>query len=137
MQTKLAHVCIETSDLQATEDFYKILGLRRQFDFKNLEDELVAFYLSFGNQTYLEVIKTRTPKGAGLIRHFAIEVDDIDAAREKLQANGIEVSPKELGRDATWMITCNDPNGVFIELHEYTEKSLQLVGGACEVDYKP
>ena len=26
---------------------------------------------------------------------------------------------KRLGEDRTWVVTCRDPNGVFIELHEY------------------
>ena len=137
MLTNLAHVCIETSDLEKTETFYRILSLKRQFDFKNLQGELVAFYLAFGNKTYVEVIKTTKPKQPGLIRHFAIEVDDIDAAHQTLLEHGIDVTEKELGIDNTWMITCTDPNGVFIELHEYTADSLQLVGGVCEVDYTP
>ena len=137
MQTNLAHVCIETSDLDKTEAFYRILGLERRFDFRNLQNELVAFYLAFGNKTYVEVIKTSNPKPPGLIKHFAIEVDDIDAARDELLSNGVDVSEKELGIDHTWMITCTDPNGVFIELHQYTADSLQLVGGECQVDYKP
>ena len=137
MLSNLAHVCIETSDLEKTETFYRILSLKRQFDFKNLQGELVAFYLAFGNKTYVEVIKTTKPKQPGLIRHFAIEVDDIDAAHQTLLEHGIDVTDKELGIDNTWMITCKDPNGVFIELHEYTADSLQLVGGVCEVDYTP
>lgn len=137
MLTNLAHVCIETNDLEKTETFYRILSLKRQFDFKNLQGELVAFYLAFGNKTYVEVIKTTKPKQPGLIRHFAIEVDDIDAAHQTLLEHGIDVTEKELGIDNTWMITCTDPNGVFIELHEYTADSLQLVGGVCEVDYTP
>ena len=137
MLTNLAHVCIETNDLEKTETFYRILSLKRQFDFKNLQGELVAFYLAFNNNTYVEVIKTTKPKRPGLIRHFAIEVDDIDAAHQTLLEHGIDVTEKELGIDNTWMITCTDPNGVFIELHEYTADSLQLVGGVCEVDYTP
>jgi hypothetical protein len=35
------------------------------------------------------------------------------------------------------MITCRDPNGIFIELQQYIDKSMQLVGGICEVDYEP
>ena len=84
MKTNLAHVCIETSDLDRTEAFYRVLGLKRQFDFNNLQGELVAFYLGFGNETFVEVIKVAEPKPPGLIRHFAIEVDDIDEARATL-----------------------------------------------------
>ena len=137
MQTKLAHVCIESKDLQATEAFYRMLGLERRFEFRNLQDELVGFYLAFGNMTFIEVIKTRETKPAGLIKHFAIEVDDIDAVRDRLEEHGVEVSEKEFARDNIWMITCRDPNGIFIELQQYTEKSMQRIGGVCEVDYTP
>jgi catechol 2,3-dioxygenase-like lactoylglutathione lyase family enzyme len=47
MRTKLAHVCIESNDLQATEAFYRVLGLERRFEFRNLQGELVGFYLAF------------------------------------------------------------------------------------------
>lgn len=137
MKIGLAHVCIDTDDIEKTEVFYGLLGMRRQFEFRNLDDELVGVYLSFGNGTYLEVIKNSKPGGSGRIRHFAIEVDSVDEAGEVLRGAGIAVTDKELGIDNTWMITCHDPNGVFIELQEYTEQSMQRVGGRCEVDYTP
>ena len=137
MQTKLAHVCIESHDLDATEAFYRVLGLERRFIFNNLQGELVGFYLAFGNNTFIEVIKTSKPKAAGIIKHFAIEVDDIDATYGQLKRHGIDVTEKELAKDHQWMVTCTDPNGIFIELQQYTPQSMQLVGGICEVDYRP
>lgn len=137
MRTNLAHVCIESSDLEATEAFYRVLGLERRFIFNNLQGELVGFYLAFGNNTFIEVIKTSKPQSAGIIKHFAIEVDDIDAAYEQLKKHHIDVSEKELANDHQWMVTCTDPNGIFIELQQYTAESMQLVGGICEVDYRP
>ena len=137
MRAKLAHVCFESSDLEATEAFYRVLGLERRFDFRNLQGELVGFYLAFDNTSFIEVIKTPRPKPTGLIKHFAIEVDDIDAAYERLSQAGVEVTPKEYSKDFLWMISCTDPNGIFIELQQYTEKSMQRVGGICEVDYTP
>ena len=80
MVVRLAHVCFESDDLDATEAFYKTLGIRKRFEFRNLQDELVGYYLAFGNQTYIEVIKTGEPAKPGLIRHFAIEVDSVDDA---------------------------------------------------------
>ena len=50
---------------------------------------------------------------------------------------GYPVSEKVLAGDHNWMITCHDPNGIFIELQQYTEKSMQFVGGVCRVDYEP
>lgn len=135
MKTALAHTCIETENLEATEAFYGLLGLRRQFEFRNLENELVGVYLAFDNQTYLEVIVVGEARSTGCIRHFAIEVDSVAQAHDTLQQAGVDVSAKKLGGDQTWMVTCTDPNGVFIELHEYTAQSMQLKGGVCEVDY--
>lgn len=137
MKIGLAHVCIETDDIVKTEAFYGILGMRRQFEFRNLTDELVGVYLSFGNGTYIEIIKNSTPGESGRIRHFAIEVDSVDETSEVLRGAGVDVTNKELAIDHTWIISCHDPNGVFIELQEYTERSMQRVGGRCEVDYTP
>lgn len=137
MGVRLAHVCFETDDLEATEAFYNILGIRRRFEFRNLQDELVGFYLAFDNQSFIEVIKVSEAAKTGVIRHFAIEVDDVDDAHDRLKNAGVEVTDKEFANDNQWMITCHDPNGILIELQQYTDNSMQLVGGRCEVDYRP
>jgi len=138
MLTKLAHVCIESDDLERTEKFYAVLGLSRRYEFRNLQDQLVGYYLAFpGSPTYIEVIKTRTPRPTGLVRHFAIEVDDIESARQALLSAGVKTGTAVLEKDRTLMITCHDPNGVFIEIQQYTEDSMQLRGGVCRVDYSP
>jgi len=137
MKVRLAHVCFETNDLAKTEAFYRLLGVKRQFDFRNKQGDLVGFYLSFDNRSYIEVIKVSDTKPAGSIRHFAMEVDDVDVAFQRLTDAGVEVTEKEFAGDNNWMITCHDPNGIFIELQQYTSDSMQLNGGICEVDYQP
>ena len=134
---KLAHVCIESADLDATERFYGCLGLRRQFEFRNPAGLLIGYYLKFDDQTFLEVIRVESVRAEGAVRHFAIESDDIAALRGRLLDAGFAPSDKRLGEDHTWMITCHDPNGVFIELHEYGEQSMQQHGGTCVIDYVP
>lgn len=135
--TKLAHVCIETQDLDKTEVFYRGLGLRRQFDFENKDGLLVGFYLAFENESFIEVILNRKPQSDGIIKHFAIETDDIDQARAAAIGAGIDVGEKKFSGDRLWMFTCHDPNGIFIEVMQYTDESMQRVGGVCEVDYTP
>ena len=61
----------------------------------------------------------------------------VDEVRQRLVDAGIEVTEKELGVDHTWMVTCRDPNGVYIEFHQYTDDSLQFKGGVCQIDYTP
>ena len=137
MRVGLAHVCIESRDLDATEEFYGVLGLERRFDFRNRQGEVVGYYLAFDNDTFIEVIKKRSAGGDGVIRHFAIEVDDVDEAYDRLVNAGFAVTQKEYAGDRNWMITCRDPNGIFIELQQYTEDSMQRIGGICSVDYDP
>jgi catechol 2,3-dioxygenase-like lactoylglutathione lyase family enzyme len=135
--TKLAHVCIESADLEATERFYACLGLKRQFEFRNPAGLLIGYYLKLEDRTFLEVIRVMKPRDTGAVRHFAFESDDIDALYEKLRAAGYEATQKRLGEDNTWMVTCYDPNGVFVELHQYDAHSMQLHGGVCYIDYVP
>ena len=137
MAVRLAHVCIETDDFGPTEKFYSYLDINRQFEFRNKQNELVGVYLSIGETTFIEIIKVKNPLSEGNMRHFALQVDDVDATRELLMSKGIEVTEKELGIDHTLMVTCHDPNGNFIEFHQYTDKSMQLHGGVCEIDYTP
>ena len=137
MILSLAHVCIESNDLEATERFYNCLGLQRRFEFRNKKNELVGFYLSFQGNSYIEVIKVEQVRSEGVIKHFAIEVEDVTDLRKRLLKHGAEVSERKLGGDNTWMVSCLDPNGVFIEFHQYTSRSMQLVGGVCSVDYTP
>ncbi|MEX2125727.1 MAG: hypothetical protein WD795_17700 [Woeseia sp.] len=49
----------------------------------------------------------------------------------------IETGEAVLENDRTRMITCHDPNGIFIELQQYTDESMQTRGGVCRVDYTP
>lgn len=137
MIVQLAHVCIESNDLEATETFYGYLGIKRQFEFRNKQNELIGMYLAFGNNTYFEIIKVRELRPEGIVRHFAIEVEDVEEVRETLIRHGVEVTPKELGGDNAWMVTCHDPNGIFIEFHQYTPESMQKIGGTCVIDYQP
>src|SRR5579872_2081904 len=128
---KLAHVCIESADLEATERFYSCLGLRRQFTFHNPQGLLIGYYLRFDDQTFLEVVRVRQVRGEGGVRHFALETDDLDGLRAKLLGAGFAPEAKRLGEDHTWVVACRDPNGVMIELQQYGPRSMQREGGVC------
>lgn len=134
---KLAHVCIESADLEATEAFYRCLGLRRQFDFRNRQDQLVGYYLKFDDETFLEVIAVQRVRVEGAVRHFAIQAEDVEAVRRALVAAGVDCSEAYEADDHNRMFTCRDPNGVFIEVQQYGPASLQRHGGTCPVDYVP
>ena len=134
MIKRLAHICIHTDDLAETERFYcDVLGLEKGFEFEK-DDNLFGFYIKLGGQSFIEVFKGE-PAKVGNIDHLAIETDDIDQIISTLRKNGFEASDKKLGGDHTWQSWTKDPNGVRIEFHEYTDKSMQFKGGVCQVDW--
>ena len=134
MIKQLAHICIRSIDLAATEKFYcDGLGMERHFEFER-NGQLFGFYLKAGTSTFIEVFQGETGE-TGNINHVALEVDDMDATLERLSKHGIPFSEKKLGADQSWQSWLEDPNGVRIELHQYTEQSSQLTGRKCIVDW--
>ncbi len=134
MIKQLAHLCIHSTDLDKTARFYfDALGLEKGYEFIK-DGELFGYYIKLGNQTYIEVFKG-DPGSIGNITHFAIETDDIDAVIARVKEHGYAIGEKALGGDHSWQVWTTDPDGVRIEFHEYTEKSLQLTGGQCIVDW--
>ena len=67
-----------------------------------------------------------------VIRHFCLEVDDIDEVSRALTAKGYKVGEKKLGADQSYQAWTSDPAGVAIEFHQYTENSSQMTGKDCE-----
>ena len=134
MIKQLAHICIHSEDLEETERFYcDVLGLERGFDFiKN--ESLFGFYIKLGNSSFIEVFKG-DPGKVGNINHLAIETNDIDQVITKLRFNGFDATDKKLGGDHTWQAWTEDPSGIRIEFHQYTDQSMQFNGGICEVDW--
>ncbi len=130
MIKQLAHVCIHSNDLESTERFYcDTLGLERGFTFVR-DGHTFGFYAKLGASTFIEVFEGH-PASEGAIKHIAIEVDDIDAVINTLRDAGFTATDKKLGADHSWQSWTEDPNGVKIEFHEYTEQSLQYTGGVC------
>lgn len=134
MITQLAHICIHSTDIEATARFYtEGLGLKKGFEFFK-DGELFGYYLKLGNNTFIEVFKGNA-REVGNIDHIAIQTDDIDGMIDRVKEHGYAIGEKCLGCDHSWQVWTTDPNGVRIEFHEYTEKSLQRTGGSCEVNW--
>lgn len=135
----LAHLCILSTDLNRTLDFYcGTLGLRKKFDFIR-NGALFGFYLEVDANHFIEVFKAQNGLPENVlnqqITHFCLEVADIDVLRETLTAKGIKVTEKKLGADQSWQAWCKDPDGIDIEFHQYTPRSTQLTGEKCVVDW--
>lgn len=129
----LAHVCLSTIDLEATERFYcGALGLKKAFDFIR-EGQVVGHYFELPRQGFIEVFKRDGVEASAShpIAHFCLEVDDIDTVGAQLTSLGYEVTPKKLGADSSWQIWTKDPSGVRIEFHQYTDRSSQVTRVNC------
>jgi glyoxylase I family protein len=137
MIKSLAHLCIFSNDLERSRGFYcGALELKRHFDFFK-DGALFGFYLQVAPNQFIEIFKADSAAEirAQRIHHFCLEVDDIDALREKLMKHDIMVTPKKLGCDQTWQCWCKDPDGVDVEFQQYTPASSQFTKKDCVVDW--
>ena len=137
MIKSLAHICIFSTDLDRSLEFYcGALGLRRHFDFIK-DGALFGFYLQISDNQFIEIFKTGAVEDIRhqRIHHLCLEVADIDALRDALIKRGVEVTPKKLGCDQTWQCWCKDPNGVDVEFQQYTAQSSQFTKKACVVNW--
>ncbi|SEQ46893.1 lactoylglutathione lyase/glyoxylase I family protein [Devosia sp. YR412] len=136
---QVAHACIFAHDLDATEAFYRdVLGISTAFTFKRGE-ERIGYYLDLGARTFIEVFRKAESRFAETdqINHICLETEDIDALVAHLQAKGVSITDKKLGVDGTWQAWLADPNGVKMEIFQYTEESLQFKppGSVCQVTW--
>lgn len=109
----LHHVSINVRDADEAARFYiDLLGLIRRDDRPDFG--FGGAWLDAGGQQ-VHLLEGAPPAAVG--QHFALQVDDLDAAIEELRASGVTVSDASLvgtGRQAF----LSDPSGNGIELHE-------------------
>lgn len=128
---QLAHVCIFTDDLDATEAFYRdVLGIGVKFRFIR-DGKPHGYYFDLGGSTNIEVFERSGAafSDANVINHICLEVDNMDEAIAHVRAKGVSITDKSFGVDETYQSWLADPNGVKIELFQYTPKSAQFLGG--------
>lgn len=134
---QVAHVCILARDLEATRAFYRdVLGMETRFNFTR-DGRIFGFYLDAGGRTNIEVFESGASGFAESqnINHLCLEVESLDEAVAHIRAAGVAVTDKRKGCDNTWQAWTADPDGVRIELFEYTPESAQFTGGDREADW--
>ena len=133
MITGLAHVCLIAKDMGAMKRFYcDTLGLKKRFDFVH-NDQVTGFYVETSEGCYLEIREHNEIDHEAMspVRHFCLEVDDIDEIIQRLADKGYETTAKELGADHSWQVWATDPSGIRFEFHQYTEESCQVTHENC------
>lgn len=121
----LGHVAIYTADMDQSIAFYEKIGggLKNQASIQTPDEEKKLTLVDFGGVT-LELIQAPTPMPLteGNVPHFAVYVDDVDAAAADIKAAGVDtfltpqkkVLPNLFGGLENWFFT--GPSGEQIEL---------------------
>ena len=132
MLKRLAHLCLEVTDIKRTIAFYSEgIGLPVKFTYRQ-DGEVRGVFFQIGPESFIEAFQVSKPTG---ITHFCIESDDLDGFIASMQAKGIACTPKCRGNDHTWNTWLRDPDGNAFEIHEYTEESMQRVGGEAVISW--
>jgi catechol 2,3-dioxygenase-like lactoylglutathione lyase family enzyme len=136
---QVAHACIFARDLEATESFYRdVLGIPLAFRFQRGADR-IGFYLDLGGRTFIEVFSKAESRFAETdqINHICLETEDLDGLIAHVRSQGVTITDKKLGADGTWQAWTSDPNGVKLEIFQYTADSMQFgePGAVCQVNW--
>jgi catechol 2,3-dioxygenase-like lactoylglutathione lyase family enzyme len=107
------HVSINVDDVPKALDFYVgVLGLTRRTDRPDFGFD--GAWLDIGGQQ-VHLIGTPPPPAQG--QHFAVLVEDLDAAVAHVREHGVECSdPVPVGTSR--QAFCSDPSGNQVELHQ-------------------
>lgn len=107
------HVSVNVDDVDVCRAFYvDVLGFT---PLPRPDLGLGGAWLQMGPQQ-LHLIELPLVEGAG--PHFALEVDDLDAARDELLARGVAVSEPSTIADVCVQAFLHDPAGNQIELNQ-------------------
>jgi catechol 2,3-dioxygenase-like lactoylglutathione lyase family enzyme len=123
-------------DLKASTAFFiDTLGLRKVFDFTR-NGEIKGCYLEISEGNFIEIFEVdHVNTQPSALSHLCLQTDDIDGMKARLNAHGIATTEKKKGCDDTYQIWFKDPNGIDIELHEYTASSAQFNPRDLEMDW--
>jgi glyoxylase I family protein len=113
--TGIHHVALNVTDVEAAVDFYtKYLGFVARTDRPDFG--IGGAWLDVGDQ---QVHLLAVPPPAACGQHFALQVDDLDAAVIELRSAGITVSdPQPVGDTVQRQSFLADPSGNQIELNQ-------------------
>ena len=136
MYKRIAHVCLNVKNLERSLAFYTRLGFEPVFRFTR-KGAPFGVYLKLAEASFIEIFedpRLETPVNTGIL-HFCLETQDLDGLMTSLRAQGVDFTEKKLGCDDTWQIWLKDPDGNAFEVHQYTAKSRQFLGGTVEADW--
>lgn len=115
---RFAHVALIVSDLKQSAQFYEVLlGLKR-IKRPDLGFEGLWYGINDGQEIHLMLLDNPyagcdRPAHGGRDNHLALQVEDFELIRSRLDAAGIAFTLSRSGRNALF---CRDPDGNTLEL---------------------
>jgi len=124
------HVAISVRDLAATASFYEALGFRLCLQWEARDRSLTIAHFAGSGGFFLEAFhwaanadreRLDMTMGNDLpvagVKHLALAVDDVRAAREELAAKGFtDATPVQRGRTEMDFFFVRDPDGMWVEI---------------------
>jgi len=133
----VAHVCIKTTNLQLTEDYYcGLLGMEKLFHFTR-KGSVIGFYMKAAGETFIEVflVEEATNSNSPVLSHICLLTENIKALRQLIVDRGLAPGEICMGGDNCPQFWMCDPNGMAIEFQEYTAQSSQFTGKDVEATW--
>jgi lactoylglutathione lyase len=118
--TGVAHIALYVHDIEKSRAFYKdFLGYAEPFSLNKPDGTLSLTFIKVNDRQYIELFPEVEPN-TDRLNHISIEVDDAEAMRTYLGANGIKVPDKVgKGRIKNSNFNVKDPDGHTVEIVQY------------------
>jgi catechol 2,3-dioxygenase-like lactoylglutathione lyase family enzyme len=118
--TGVAHIALYVHDIEKSRAFYKdFLGYGEPFSLNNPDGKLSLTFIKVNDRQYIELFP-EVEANTDRLNHISIEVDDAEAMRAYLGANGIKVPEKVgKGRIKNSNFNVKDPDGHTVEIVQY------------------
>ena len=122
---RLNHVGISVANFDQALDFYtKKMGFRQAFVIPDAPGQPRAAYLQVSRETFVELLEATPARPAGFV-HVGFEVDDINAAADRLKQDNVKVAQPRVGRTKATVAEVDVPDGVNVELLQFGPDSMQ------------
>ena len=122
--TGVAHIALYVHDIGQSREFYRdFLGFQEPFQLDDPDGSLHLTWIKVNDRQYIELFPEKTA-ATDRLNHISLEVDDAEAMRAYLAANGVKVKDKVTkGRIGNSNFTINDPDGHGVEIVQYEPDS--------------
>ncbi len=118
--TGLSHVGLFAHDLEKSVEFYQaFLGFEEQFQLTEPDGRTALKFMKINDRQFIELFPERNPADDRLYQ-VAFIVEDIEALRLHLKANGVKVPEQaKKGRIGNVSFSIPDPDGHILEFVQY------------------